>query len=98
MTKARISHIEHGRVRPSLRTLHVIAPRLGRDVHEFLDEADPQARQTRVAADLITAEAAASQGRWEDVELRTKAALRMDPPHGQRMTLLSPQTWADAEA
>ncbi|TMG53538.1 MAG: helix-turn-helix transcriptional regulator, partial [Chloroflexi bacterium] len=28
MTKALISHIEHGRVRPSLRTLHVIAPRL----------------------------------------------------------------------
>ena len=97
MTKALISHIERGRVRPSLRTLHVIAPRLGRDVHEFLDEADPQVRQKRVAADLLASEAAASQGRWDEVELRTKAALRMDPPHGQRMTLLRLQSWAEVE-
>jgi len=57
MTKALISHIEHGRVRPSLRTLGVIARRLGRDVHAFLDDADPQVRQKRVAADLLAAEA-----------------------------------------
>src|SRR5205823_1216110 len=97
MTKALISHIEHGRVRPSLRTLHVIARRLGRDVHEFLDEADPQVRQKRVAADLLAAEAAATQGQWDEVERRAKAALRMDPPHGQRMTLLRLQSWAEVE-
>ena len=97
MTKALISHIEHGRVRPSLRTLGVIARRLGRDVHEFLDDADPQVRQKRVTADLLAAEAAATQGQWDEVERRTKAALELDPPHGQRMTLLRLQSRSATE-
>ena len=55
LTKGFISQVELDRVRPSLRSLQIIATRLGRDVHEFLDEDDPQLTTKRASVHHLAA-------------------------------------------
>src|SRR5512132_4647890 len=67
LTKGFISQVESGLVRPSVRSLQIIATRLGKSLDYFLGDA-PLAAEKRLAFHRLAAEAAA--------ERRARDALR----------------------
>jgi len=63
LTKGFISQLESGQVRPSIRSLQVIASRLGKPLEYFLGD-EPLAAAKRVAFHRLAAETAAEQHDW----------------------------------
>lgn len=65
LTKGFISQVEAGQVRPSIRSLQLIAGRLGRPLDYFLGD-EPLADSKRFAFHRIAAEAALERGDWSE--------------------------------
>jgi transcriptional regulator with XRE-family HTH domain len=63
LTKGFISQVESGLVRPSVRSLQIIATRLGKSLDYFLGDA-PLATEKRLAFHRLAAEAAAERHDW----------------------------------
>ena len=65
LTKGFISQVESGQVRPSIRSLQVIATRLGRPLDYFLGD-EPLADSKRLAFHRLAAEAALERNDWDE--------------------------------
>jgi len=63
LTKGFISQVETGQVRPSIRSLQLIASRLGRPLDYFLGD-EPLADSKRFTFHRLAAEAALERGDW----------------------------------
>jgi tetratricopeptide (TPR) repeat protein len=87
LTKGFISQLESGIVRPSIRSLQIIATRLGKPLEYFLGD-EPLATGKRVAFYLLAAEAALEQEQWDGVREHAEKALREAPPATERARLL----------
>src|SRR5262245_59656564 len=87
LTKAFISQVESGLVRPSVCSLQVIATRLGKSLDYFLGDA-PLATEKRLAFHRLAAEAAAERHDWKAVRSEVAAGLECTPPKRDRASLL----------
>lgn len=87
LTKGFISQVESGLVRPSVRSLQVIALRLGKSLDYFLGDA-PLATEKRLAFHRIAAEAAAERRDWAVVRSEVESALGCAPEKRERAALL----------
>ena len=87
LTKGFISQVESGLVRPSVRSLQVIALRLGKSLDYFLGDA-PLATEKRLAFHRIAAEAAAERRDWAVVRGEVESALECAPEKRERAALL----------
>jgi HTH-type transcriptional regulator, quorum sensing regulator NprR len=74
LTKGFISQLESGTVRPSIRSLQIIAARLGKPLDYFLGD-EPLATGKRVAFHRLAAETAAEQREWTSVREHVQVAL-----------------------
>lgn len=75
LTKGFISQLESGLVRPSIRSLQLLAARLGKPLDYFVGD-ESLAGGKRLAFHRLAAEAAAERREWEDV--RRHVALGLD--------------------
>ena len=87
LTKGFISQVESGLVRPSVRSLQIIAGRLGKSLDYFLGDA-PLATEKRLAFHRLAAEAAAERRDYDVVRSEVEAALLCAPGKRDRATLL----------
>ena len=87
LTKGFISQVESGLVRPSVRSLQIIATRLGKSLDYFLGDA-PLAAEKRLAFHRLAAEAAVERRDWETVRTEVQAALDCTPAKRERAALL----------
>src|SRR6266511_2307462 len=87
LTKGFISQVESGLVRPSVRSLQIIAARLGKSLDYFLGDA-PLATEKRLAFHRLAAEAAAERRDWAVVRGEVTAALEAKPEKRERAALL----------
>ena len=87
LTKGFISQVESGLVRPSVRSLQIIATRLGKSLDYFLGDA-PLATEKRLAFHLLAAEAAAERHDWEVVRSEVESGLGCTPTKRARASLL----------
>ena len=87
LTKGFISQVESGLVRPSVRSLQLIATRLGKSLDYFLGDA-PLATEKRLAFHRLAAEAASERRDWPAVRTEVEAALGCAPAKRDRATLL----------
>jgi tetratricopeptide (TPR) repeat protein len=87
LTKGFISQVESGLVRPSVRSLQIIATRLGKSLDYFLGDA-PLATEKRLAFHRLAAEAAAERRDWKVVRTEVNAGLDCDPSKRERASLL----------
>ncbi|HKW77727.1 MAG TPA: tetratricopeptide repeat protein [Candidatus Limnocylindria bacterium] len=87
LTKGFISQVESGLVRPSVRSLQVIATRLGKSLDYFLGDA-PLATEKRLAFHRLAAEAAAERHEWPLVRSEVEAGLECAPQKRERAALL----------
>ena len=78
LTKGFISQVESGLVRPSLRSLQLLATRLGKPLDYFLGD-ETLASAKRVIFHRLAAQAAAERGDWVTVRAEVENAL----PHGE---------------
>ena len=74
LTKGFISQIESGLVRPSIKSLQLIAGRLGRSLDYFLGD-EPLAQAKRVTFQRLAAEAAAERQDWPATEAQAEAGM-----------------------
>ncbi len=74
LTKGFISQLESGSVRPSIRSLQIIASRLGKTLEYFLGDA-PLATGRRLAFHRLAAETAAEQRDWARVREHVQLGL-----------------------
>jgi HTH-type transcriptional regulator, quorum sensing regulator NprR len=94
LTKGFISQVESGLVRPSVRSLQIIAGRLGKSLDYFLGDA-PLATEKRLAFHRLAAEAAAERHDWKVVRTEVNAGLETVPPKRDRAALLRLLVQAD---
>ncbi|HYK97856.1 MAG TPA: tetratricopeptide repeat protein [Candidatus Acidoferrales bacterium] len=87
LTKGFISQVESGLVRPSVRSLQIIATRLGKSLDYFLGDA-PLAAEKRLAFHRLAAEAAVERRDWETVRTEVQYALACTPAKRERAALL----------
>lgn len=80
-TKSFISQIEKGQTRPSLRSLQVIAKRLGRPVSYFLAEEEVPSKSPNLASTLAVARTHLSNNRVKDSLIAFRKALLSCPPN-----------------
>src|SRR6266511_900169 len=73
LTKGFISQVEAGLVRPSVRSLQVMANRLGRSLDYFLGD-EPLAAMKRLTFHRLAAEAAVERRDWEAVRAEVARA------------------------
>jgi tetratricopeptide (TPR) repeat protein len=97
LTKGFISQVESGLVRPSVRSLQIIATRLGKSLDYFLGDA-PLATEKRLAFHRLAAEAAAERRDWKVVRTEVGAGLECAPSKRDRATLLRLIVQADLAA
>src|SRR5712691_3940400 len=97
LTKGFISQVEAGLVRPSLRSLQVIAGRLGKGIEYFVGD-QPVTATKRIHYHRVAAETAAERSDWSTVRTEVDAGLAQGPSRRERgklLRLLDPA--ADAE-
>ena len=94
LTKGFISQVEAGLVRPSVRSLQVIASRLGKSLDYFLGDV-PLATEKRLAFHRLAAEAAAERRDWAAVRTEVELGLQCDPAKRERAALLRTLAQAD---
>lgn len=87
LTKGFISQVESGIVRPSVRSLQIIATRLGKSLDYFLGDT-PLATEKRLAFHRLAADAAAERRDWTGVRDHVGAALECAPGRRDRAALL----------
>ncbi len=87
LTKGFISQVESGLVRPSVRSLQIIAGRLGKSLDYFLGDA-PLAAEKRLAFHRLAAEAAAERRDFDAVRQAVESALQCAPAKRERGSLL----------
>ncbi len=87
LTKGFISQVESGLVRPSVRSLQILATRLGKSLDYFLGDA-PLAAEKRLAFHRLAAEAAAERRDFDAVRREVGVALDSAPPKRERAALL----------
>jgi transcriptional regulator with XRE-family HTH domain/Tfp pilus assembly protein PilF len=87
LTKGFISQIESGLVRPSVRSLQIIATRLGRPLDYFVGD-EPLAATKRARFHRLAAEAAAERRDWAVVRREASSALATSVPPRERAVLL----------
>jgi len=97
LTKGFISQIESGLVRPSVRSLQIIATRLGRPLDYFVGD-EPLAAAKRVRFHRLAAEAAVERRDWPVVRSEASAALASAVPARERGALLRLVALADLAA
>src|SRR5439155_8329709 len=97
LTKGFISQIESGLVRPSVRSLQIIATRLGRPLDYFVGD-EPLAATKRVRFHRLAAEAAVERRDWPVVRSEASAALASAVPARERGALLRLVALADLAA
>ena len=94
LTKGFISQVESGSVRPSVRSLQIIATRLSKSLDYFLGDA-PLATEKRLAFHRLAAEAAAERHDWPAVRREVDSGLACTPPKRERAALLRLLAQAD---
>ena len=87
LTKGFISQVEAGLVRPSLRSLQIIAGRLGRGIEYFVGD-QPLKSTKRVHYHRVAAEAAVERSDWSAVRQEVDSAFRHTPTRRERGKLL----------
>src|SRR5205807_5687340 len=87
LTKGFISQVEAGLVRPSLRSLQIIAGRLGKGIEYFVGD-QPLTSTKRVHYHRVAAEAAAERSDWAAVRAEVENALRHSPTRRERGKLM----------
>jgi len=97
LTKGFISQVESGLVRPSVRSLQIIATRLGKSLDYFLGDA-PLATEKRLAFHRLAAEAAAERQDWDTVRGEVSAGLECSPAKRERAAFLRLLAQADLAA
>jgi tetratricopeptide (TPR) repeat protein len=98
LTKGFISQVESNLVRPSVRSLQIIAARLGKSLDYFLGDA-PLATEKRLAFHRLAAEAGAERHDWTAVRTEVASGLECVPSKHERAALLRLLAQADlAEA
>lgn len=97
LTKGFISQVEAGLVRPSVRSLQIIASRLGKSLDYFLGDV-PLATEKRLAFHRLAAEAAAERRDWAVVRTEVESALQCAPAKRERAALLRIVAQADLGA
>src|SRR2546428_213558 len=95
LTKGFISQVEAGLVRPSLRSLQIIASRLGRSLDYFIGDESLAGAKRRVFHRLA-AQAAVERHDWGVVRFEAMAALAQQAQGPERATLLRFLATADA--
>jgi HTH-type transcriptional regulator, quorum sensing regulator NprR len=83
LTKGFISQVEAGLVRPSLRSLQIIAGRLGKGIEYFVGD-QPLTSTKRVHYHRVAAEAAAERADWRGVRTEVQNALAHAPTRRER--------------
>lgn len=94
LTKGFISQVETGVVRPSLRSLQILAARLGKSLEYFLGDERITAAK-RATFQLLAALAAAERTSWDEVRTAGEAVLRAEPAPVERATALRLLATAD---
>jgi tetratricopeptide (TPR) repeat protein len=94
LTKGFISQVESNLVRPSVRSLQIIATRLGKSLDYFLGDA-PLATEKRLAFHRLAAEAAAERHDWKVVRTEVASGLECVPSKHERASLLRLLAQAD---
>ncbi|MBI3521668.1 MAG: helix-turn-helix transcriptional regulator [Chloroflexi bacterium] len=94
LTKGFISQIESGLVRPSVRSLQIIANRLGKPFDYFIGD-DPAVSRKRLAFHRLAAEAAMTRQDWPALRSEIEAALRESPDKRERCRLVGMLSAAD---
>lgn len=87
LTKGFISQLESGLVRPSIRSLQLIAGRLGKPLDYFIGD-EPLAANKRLAFHRVAAETAAEQDDWTEVRRHVGIALEQTPDPREKASLL----------
>jgi tetratricopeptide (TPR) repeat protein len=87
LTKGFISQLESGSVRPSIRSLQLIAGRLGKSLDYFLGD-EPLSLQKRVEFLDLAAQAAFERSDWEELRRTAEEAMRLDLQPAQRASFL----------
>ncbi len=87
LTKGFISQLESGLVRPSIRSLQVIAGRLGKPLDYFIGD-EPLAANKRLAFHRVAAETAAELRDWDEVRRNAGIALEQSPDPIERAHVL----------
>src|SRR5438128_7486936 len=87
LTKGFISQVEAGLVRPSLRSLQIIAGRLGKGIEYFVGD-QPVTATKRVHYHRVAAETAAERADWSTAEAEVAARLAPGPSRRDRGKLL----------
>lgn len=94
LTKGFISQVESGLVRPSLRSLQLLAGRLGKSLDYFLGD-ESLAAAKRVTFHRLGAQAAAERGEWDRVRAEGALALESAPEPRERARVLDLLAAAD---
>ena len=87
LTKGFISQLESGSVRPSIRSLQVIATRLGKPLDHFLGD-EVLSTEKRVTFHRLAAETAVEKRDWSKVREHSELALREQLDAADRATFL----------
>src|SRR5439155_9731210 len=87
LTKGFISQLESGSVRPSIRSLQLIASRLGKSLDYFLGD-EPLSLQKRLEFLDLAAQAALERSDWTELRRIGDEALRLDLQPEQRASFL----------
>ena len=87
LTKGFISQVESGLVRPSVRSLQILAARLGKSLDYFLGD-EPLATSKRLVFHRLAAEAAVERRDWAASRDEVTQALASKPEKRERATLL----------
>src|SRR5512132_1236021 len=87
LTKGFISQVESGLVRPSVRSLQIIATRLAKSLDYFLGDA-PLAAEKRLAFHRLAAAAAAERHAWDAVRAEVASGLECSPGKRDRAAFL----------
>src|SRR5205085_6846480 len=87
LTKGFISQLESGSVRPSIRSLQLIASRLGKSLDYFLGD-EPLSLQKRLEFFDLAAQAALERSEWAELTRIAAEALRLDLQPDQRASFL----------
>lgn len=94
LTKGFISQVESGLVRPSLRSLQLLATRLGKSLDYFLGD-ETLAAEKRVAFHQLAARAAAERRDWQTVRAEVTLAMEQTPTAKAQVVLLDLLAAAD---
>lgn len=87
LTKGFISQVESGQVRPSIRSLQVLASRLDKSLDYFLGD-ESLATAKRAAFHRLAAQAAAERGDWPTARAEIDQAMSQSPEPRERAGLL----------